>query len=176
MARTSKKKETVEVIEPVEPVAKAPVLKPITYNKTDDICVKSGYPGKLIFRSDKTGLTYIWEDMSAENYISVDELLDARGKHPKFFSKNYFLFEDMAIVEYLKMSKYYVNALTSEEFATIFSLPDAQMVERIAQLSAGQRRTLSYLATAQVDSKDIDSRKKIEALEQALGEKFLLEE
>lgn len=170
MTRKAKDQETVK------PVVKAPVLKPIVYNKTDDICVKSGYPGKLIFRSDKTGLTYIWDDMTAENYISVDELLDARGKHPKFFSKNYFLFDDMAVVEYLKMSKYYANALTSEEFATIFALPDKKMVERIAKLSEGQKRTLSYLAVAQIDSKDIDSRKKIEALEQALGEKFLPEE
>ena len=77
--------------------------------------------------------------------------------------------EDMWIVDYLGVSKYYENAISLEEFDEIFETTPAKAKEIISRLSKGQANSLAYRARQKVLDGEIDSRKLIAALEEALG-------
>jgi hypothetical protein len=76
------------------------------------------------------------------------------------------------VLEYLRVGKFYENALTEDDFESIFERSDSELTDIISKLSTGQKNTLTNKAKEMIDSKEIDSLKKIEALEKALGTKL----
>jgi len=79
------------------------------------------------------------------------------------------MFDEPWIIDYLGVRKYYKHALKIEDFDDIFKKTPAQIEKIVADLSDGQRRSLIYRATELITSGAIDSRKVIQALENALG-------
>lgn len=133
------------------------------------VIVRNGFQGKLIYKSRRTGESYVWHEFGDEQEMEIQELRNAKGTSKAFFSENWFLFDDPEVIDYLGVSAYYKNALTYDEFDELFDLSIDDMVARIKNLSAGQRKSVVYRAAQMIDSGAIDSRKKIDALEKALG-------
>ena len=132
--------------------------------------VVNGHTGRLVYKSKKnTGFKIVFEKFGDFEEMELSELLSAKNSQPKFFSKKWFLIEDKDVIEYLRVNKYYENALTLEEFEEIFDKPDAELIEIISKLSDGQKASLANKAREMIDVGEIDSRKKIETLEKALG-------
>lgn len=138
-------------------------------NPTDTIVVRNGFCGKLEYISKKTGERYVWGAFGDEQEMELSELKSARNSVKSFFENNWFMFDDPEVIGYLNVDRYYKSALSLRGFEKVFFLPVEEMEEKISKISLGQKKSLAYHAKKLIASGEIDSRKTIAAVEQALG-------
>ena len=145
----------------------APTLDPNTV-----VTVRNGFNGTLIYKSRKTGEKFVWDGFGAEQDMELSELKSARNSSKSFFENNWFLIDDLEVIDYLNVGQYYKNALRYEDFDTLFDGDPADVERVLNGLSAGQKRTVSYRARALVADGKIDSLSMIAAIERALAVKL----
>lgn len=156
--------------EAAKPAAKAPAYKVIEeIDPNMYVPVRNGFNGKLIYKSRKTGERYVWNEFGDEQDMELRELRAAKTSYKKFFENNWFLIDDPAVIEYLGVERYYKDALTYDEFDTLFDESPATITKRVEGLSDGQKASLKYRARQLIRDGGIDSISKINALEKALG-------
>lgn len=140
------------------------------------IPVKSGVQGILVYLSKKTyGYTVEWNSYGDIEYIEYSELLSMRNTSKAFFENNWIFFEDtddytaQELYEILKVEKYYKNTVLGENLDDIFLMTTDEIISTIAPLSKGLKETIALSARNKIDSGELDSIKRIEALEKALN-------
>jgi len=133
------------------------------------ITVRNGFNGKLIYKSQKTGERFVWEEFGDEQDMELQELKNARNSKKGFFENNWFLIDDPAVIEYLGVDRFYKNALTYDDFDTLFEMSAEEIRERVDKLSGGQKASVVYRAKQLIKEGVIDSIKVIDALEKSLG-------
>lgn len=140
------------------------------------IPVKSGVQGILVYLSKKTyGYTIEWNSYGDIEYIEYNELLSMRNTSKAFFENNWIFFEDtddytaQELYEILKVDKYYKNTVLGENLDEIFKMTSDEIIAAIAPLSKGIKETIALSARNKIDSGELDSIKRIEALEKALN-------
>ena len=135
------------------------------------ISVKNGFQGKLIYKSSRTGERFVWDEFGDEQDMELGELKNAKSSHKRFFCDNWFMFDkdDSWVIDFLGVRQFYKHALGLEDFDDVFKKSPAELKKIISELSNGQKKSLSYRASEMIASGEIDSRKTIAALEEALG-------
>lgn len=158
-------------------VAAAPVAKSQPsavrkqFDKNEDIAVISQFPGELHYVSKRTGYETVWAEVGAVEYLPYEELMSMANAQRKFFVRNWISVGDDVLFA-LRMDKYYVNSLTFEEYESVFDLPIEKMAKKLANIPDGQKKTLIYRARVLISEGQIDSKKRIVAIEEALGVSF----
>lgn len=147
--------------------AKKIVAKDVDPNQY--VTVRNGFQGKLVYVSKRTGETFIWDGFGTEQEMELRELKNAKNASKKFFTNNWFMFDDAWVIDYLGVKQFYKNALSIEGFDDIFDKKPAELRETISKLSAGQKRSVAYRAKKLITEKKIDSLSIISALEDALN-------
>lgn len=144
---------------------------PKDVDPTTIITVKNGFQGKLVYTSSRTKETYIWDSFGDEQEMELRELRNAKSSAKQFFANNWFMFndEDSWVVQYLGLNQYYKYAIKLEDFDDIYSKDPEEIKSVVDGMSVGQRKSLSYRTRELVSSGEIDSRKVISALEEALN-------
>lgn len=155
-----------------EPAVEAKVVynvKPTELDPNMYVPVRNGFNGKLVYVSRKTGERYVWESFGDVQDMELRELRNAKTSYKAFFTNNWFLIDDPAVIEYLGVERFYEKALSYEEFDALFTLPADEIKERISQLSSGQKSSLAYRARQLIREGGIDSIRVINALENSLN-------
>ena len=142
---------------------------PIDVKLTDYVVVRNGFQGKLVYKSKKTGEVYFWDEFGSEQEMELRELVNAKNSYKGFFINNWFMFDEDWIVDYLGVRQFYKNALSLDEFDSVFELTPDEIKQKISLLSEGQKKSLSYRAKELISEKKIDSLSVISAIEEALG-------
>ena len=135
------------------------------------ITVVNGFHGMLIYKSSRTGEVFMWNEFGAEQEMELQELRNARNTEKNFFINNWFMFDDEFkwVIDYLGMGKYYRYALNVDGFDELFKKTPTEIKRVIKEMSDGQKNSLAYRAMDLIASGEIDSRRVIAALEDALG-------
>ena len=157
-----------EIIEkPIEAVK--PVVKEI--DPTQYVTVLNGYQGKLTYKSKKTGELFKWNEFGSEQEMELRELRNAKNTYKKYFEKNWFMFNDEFawVIDYLGVGQYYKNAISIDEFDTIFQKSPDELKKIIEGLSDGQKKAVAFRAKTLIADEVIDSNKVIRTLEEILG-------
>ena len=157
-----------EIIEkPIE--ATKPVVKEI--DPTQYVTVLNGYQGKLTYKSKKTGELFKWNEFGSEQEMELRELRNAKNTYKKYFEKNWFMFSDEFawVIDYLGVGQYYKNAISIDEFDTIFQKSPDELKKIIEGLSDGQKKAVAFRAKTLIADEVIDSNKVIRTLEEILG-------
>ena len=177
---TSNSKQAIKTAQPtatikddVQPAATRDVS---TYTvKTEDldpnmyVPVRNGFNGKLIYVSRKSGERYVWEHFGDEQDMELRELRSAKTSYKAFYENNWFLIDDPAVIAYLGVERYYANALSYDEFDSLFEMRPEEIEDRINKLSKGQKSSVAYRAKQLIKEGKIDSIKAINVLEKSLG-------
>lgn len=160
-----------EIQESPAPLKGKKEITPKNIDPSTIITVVNGFNGKLVYISPRTHEKYVWDDFGDEQEIELRELRNAKSSAKKFFMNNWFMFdsENDWVIPYLGLNKYYQDAISLDEFETLFDNTPSEVEAKIAKLSAGQKRSLSYKVRAMVADGEIDSLKMIEVLEKTLG-------
>lgn len=154
------------------PVSKGPVVaKSLHIDESQFVTVYNGSHGVLIYKSKRTGETYVWDEYGSQQEMTVQELRDARNSSKKFFESNWFMFDEDTqwVIDYLGLRNFYANAPGFGKFDEIYKLSPDELAERISKMSKGQKDAVAHRAAQLITDGEIDSRKTIAALESALG-------
>ena len=133
------------------------------------VTVKNGFHGILVYQSRKTQEIFRWEEFGAEQDMELSELKNAKNSAKEFFENNWFDIEDLDVLEYLGVTRYYKYALHCESFDDLFSMTPEQVEEKIAHLSEGQKKSVKYRAKQLAAENKIDSLGVLTALEKGLS-------
>lgn len=179
MARRKAVDETADITsvesmeESVDNESKPIIPKDIDPNTM--VLVKNGFHGPLIYISSRTKERIVWNEFGDEQEMELKELRNAKSSAKKFFENNWFMFSDEYewVVSYLGLNKYYKYAVKLEDFDEIFDKSPEEVKEIISKMTRGQKHSLSYRARQLVINGEIDSRKMITALEEALDTEFI---
>ena len=161
-------KESVDTTE-ITKDATAPII-PKDVDPTTIITVKNGFQGKLIYISPRSHERFMWDEFGDEQEMELRELRNAKSSAKKFFENNWFMFgdDDAWVIEYLGLGRYYKYAIKLEDFDDIFNKTPEEIKLIVDGMSVGQKKSLSYRTRQLVADGEIDSRKVISALEEAL--------
>ena len=173
---------TKKVTKPKSTVAKTATLKDTTETKKVNVrtakvelplntmvSCKNGTHGQLIYVSKKQfGYQIIWNNFGDEEFLELGELVTMRNTARRFFEDNWILIDDIDVLRFLDVDKFYKNSLTVETFDSIFDETPETIIKKISLMSNGLKETVAIRARELVDSKELDSRKRIEAIEQVL--------
>ena len=151
-----------------EPVKETPIV-PKEIDPNQPVVVRNGFQGRLVYHSKRTGETWVWDSFGAEQEIELRELKNARNSSRAFFEKNWFMFDEPWIIDYLGVQQYYKHSLRLDQFDEIFQKTPSELKRILIQIPEGQRQSVAYRAKELIASKQIDSLKVIETLESALG-------
>lgn len=154
-----------------EPKSQKIVAKNIDLNQY--VTVRNGFYGKLIYKSKKTGETFIFDEFGSEQDMELKELKDAKNTYKKLFVNNWFMFDEDWVPEFLGVSQYYKNALNIEEFDKLLDKPSTEVKKVVSKMSDGQKKSLKYRAIELIKDGKIDSIKTITALEEMLHTKLI---
>jgi hypothetical protein len=170
--------KTVKIDEVPSAVAEVKTAKPKRKITIKDISlndlveVVSTCYGRLIYISKKTGYTVIWDEFGTSQYLTVDELMAMRNAYPAFFANQWVQLsgdnsED--VISFLQLGKYYQNLISVDEFESIFELDPDEIKSAIAKMSESMRETVARRAFELIQAGELDSKKRIEAIEAATG-------
>jgi len=132
------------------------------------VTVRNGFHGRLIFVG-QNGEEYIWEQFGDEQELTLLDLRNAKSRHKRFYSNNYFMFDDDWVIDYLGVRQFYKNAIPIDHFDDLFTKTPSEIEEIVAGLSDGQKRSIGYRARQLIAEGEIDSNKVIATLEKCLG-------
>ena len=169
MANTRAKSQpadTADVVKAKEP-AKKIVPKDIDMNQY--VVVRNGFHGRLVYKSSRTGEKFVWDGFGTEQEMELKELRNAKNTSKGFFKNNWFMFDEDWVVDFLGVRQFYKNAVSIDDFDTIFSKSPSELKKLIGSMTAGQKKSVAYRAIEMIASGEIDSLKTIAALEEALG-------
>jgi len=136
---------------------------------TQYVTVRNGFHGKLVYDSQRTGEHFVWNAFGDEQEMELRELRNAKNSFKKYFENNWFMFDEAWIIDYLGMKQYYKHAISIDHFDEIFKLSPDKLMQRLSELSSGQKKSVAYRAKELINSGDIDSMSVVKALEEALG-------
>lgn len=168
----AKKAQTENASAPAQETAKPAKEKPIVPKEIDPnqyVTVRNGFQGTLVYESPRTHEIFLWEGFGTEQEMELRELKNAKNAKKKFFINNWFMFDEDWIVDYLGVGQYYKHAISIEDFDKIFTMSPSEIKKVLAEMSDGQKKSVMYRAATLIKDGEIDSRKVITTLEDALG-------
>ena len=135
--------------------------------------------GGAVYESQRfKGYPIHWDSYGSVEYIELSELVSMRNTSRRFFEDNWIVLGDTEdytaeqLYDFLKVSNLYKNIYTPENINDIFKLEPNDIIKKVSNLSKGMKSTIATKAKEMIDAKELDSNKKIEALETALNVKF----
>lgn len=167
--KKSKPASSDAVIETTDVVEERKRMIPKAFDADQIITVRSGFQGRLVYKSRKTGERFVWDCFGADQDMELAELKNARSTNKKYFINNWFMFDDPEVVDYLGMTQYYKFALKIDEFDQLFEKSASEVEKTISKLSSGQKKSVAYRAKQLIADGLIDSNKMIATLENCLG-------
>ncbi len=149
---------------------KAVPIIPKEIDMNQYVVVRNGFQGTLVYVSPRTGEKFVWDGFGAEQEIELRELRNAKAASKRFFSDNWFMFDEDWdwVIDFLGVRQYYQNAISLDKFDDVFKKTPGEIKKALANMSAGQKKSVAYRASELIASGEIDSRKTIAALEEAL--------
>lgn len=159
----------------VEKINEEKPIIPKDIDPNSVVTVTNGFHGHLVYISPRTHEKYEWSGFGDEQEMELRELRNAKSSAKYFFENNWFMFtnESAWVVPYLGLSRYYKNAIKIEDFDKVFDKTPEEIKEIISAMSAGQKASLSLRARQLVMDGEIDSRRVIATLEEALGTELI---
>lgn len=188
MANTKKNTGSAakKVAEPISSVKKtnesetyvAPVVAQKEEKLPSDLqvpCVSMVKLGKLIYQSKRQiGYRVVWSSFLEPQPVELSELVAMRNNALDFFKNNwivipdYFEYKDRVLKE-LHISQYYKSVPDPYALNDLFMLPINEMVDRISNMTDTVRDSLKGYVKDAVANGEVDSYKRIRALEDALS-------
>ena len=146
------------------------VKKKKVFDQSDGVLCASITQGKLYVEGSKTGMLYSFSDYGDETEIEYRDLVGLiRSKDKSVFEPRFVVEDKDFIEEYPALKKFYDDEFSVQNIKNILLMPDDQMVAEIEKLPRGAADSLKSIAAEQVATGQIDSVRKIKALDSVFG-------
>ena len=180
---TTKSKPVVEqstkdiemVEEPVAEIVEKPTKaeKKKDFKSTDGVVCRSVTPGSLFVDGPKSGMLYTFAAYGDEAEI---EYRDLKGlimmRSPNIFTPRFIVEDADFIAETPQLDAFYSKQFSTKDLRKILELPVEEMVTEIKKLPSGAQDNMKTLAATAIGEGNLDSIKKIKALDELWGTQF----
>ena len=167
MTKSTSKTEEVKTEEVKQTVSKP---EPKKFNPNDGIRCRSVTHGILFVDGLATNMKYTFVDYDYETEITYRDLVAlvvARNK--AIYNPRIIIMDEDFIAEYPALGKFYKEHFATKNIKEILDMPDYQMKEAISKLPKGAIESLKSIAVNMIVSGEIDSIRRIKALDEAFG-------
>lgn len=164
-------KKTTTATEAVAETPSTPVENTKRVFKADDgILCRSVTQGKLFVNGIKTGMKYMFYDYDGEAEIEYRDLVALiRARDKSVFNPRFIILDEDFIEEFPTIKKFYDDHFSTTNIAEILDMPEYQMVQEINKLPKSAVDSLKFIAANKVSTGEIDSLRKIKALDEVFG-------
>ena len=178
MARTMQKK-TVAVAEEVQSTEKntEEIKKPTkkVFDPSDGVLCRSVTQGVLFVDGLRTGMKYYFAEYDGEAEIEYRDLVAlVRARDKSVYNPRFIIMDEDFINEYPTLKKFYDDHYNVTNLKGILDMPEYQMREEISKLPNGALKSLKSIAVQEIADGNIDSIKKIKALDEIFGTELSL--
>lgn len=138
-------------------------------------CVSMVKLGKLIYQSKRQmGYRVVWESFLESQLVELSELIAMKNNALDFFKNNWIVIPDSfeykdQVLKELRIAQYYKSVPDPYALNDLFILSIDEMVERIGSMTETVRDSLRGYVKDAVANGEVDSYKRIRALEDALS-------
>lgn len=140
------------------------------FDQSDGVLCVSITQGKLYVEGSKTGMLYSFSDYGDETEIEYRDLVGLiRSKDKSVFEPRFVVADKDFIEEYPALKKFYDDEFSIQNIKNILTMPDDEMIKEIERLPKGAADSLKSIAAEQVAMGEIDSVRKIKALDTVFG-------
>ena len=121
------------------------------------------------------GYRVVWNDFGDEEFLDLQELISMRNTDLRFFKDNWIIIDDsegytaQEIMNYIKVYQYYDKNVNIDNFDSLFNETPEKIKETVSKMSSGVKDTIAIRAKQLYNAGTLDSRKRVEALEESLG-------
>lgn len=151
-----------------EEKAKAP-SKRRNIDRNEMVKVRNISSGSLVYKSQKTGLTTVWEEYGSEEYLEFGEILTMKASQPRFLNKPWILIEDKDVVEYLGLKKIYDNLIPIDELDAFFYLQPSEIAEKLDVVPQGVKDLVASKARKMIEAGQLYDMRIIKILEEKIN-------
>lgn len=164
------KKEEVKVEKEVKENKKASTPKKKTFDPADGIMCRSVVTGALYLEGAKTKMPYVWSNYGDETEVEYRDLVALVREQSGYIYNPFFIIDNEDFVaEFPQLEKFYSENYSVKELSDILELPINEMIESINRLPKTAVNTIKKIAASQVSVGQIDSVRKIKALDELFG-------
>lgn len=162
--------ETDPVTETVE------VKTPKKFEPMDGILCRSLVEGVLVMSGIKSKNFYKWSNMGDVEEVEYQDLVSAvRSSNNSYINAPRFIIEDEDFLEqFPQVQKTYDSMYTTSDLREILNLPANDMIATIKTLPKGSQDNIRDIAGKMILSGQLDSVKKIKALDEFYNTNFLI--
>lgn len=178
-AEAVQENSTVEVSVPMDDkVASEEESKMKVVNKrdaSDGVRCRSVTVGGLYMTGMKSQIPYKWYDEGAIVEVEYQDIVAAIRSNSNYVYKPYFIIEDEEILkEYPRVNEIYKKMYSIKELSDVFKLSESSMIGTIKGLPSGVQDSIKTLASKMVMTGELDSVKKIKALDAYFNTNIML--
>lgn len=160
---TAKTVTTTEAVETQETAKKK-------FKQDEGIICRSVTVGGLWLDGVKSKNVYRWVEYGDETEIEYRDLVSmVRSRSAYIFNPMFIILDDDFINEFPQLKKFYDEQYTVADLKGVLELPVKSMVATIKTLPQGAVSSLKNIASTQVANGQLDSVKKIKALDELFG-------
>ncbi len=145
----------------------APVKK---FKQDEVIMCRSITVGGLWLDGMKSKNIYRWVEYGDEVEVEYRDLAAmVRSRSSYIFKPMFIILDEDFIKEFPQLNDFYNNQYTTGDLKEVLDLPVTKMISAIKTLPAGAVESLKNIAATQVANGQLDSVKKIKALDELFG-------
>lgn len=160
---TTKPATSTEVVEKQEVTKKK-------FKQDEGIICRSVTVGGLWLDGVKSKNVYRWVEYGDETEIEYRDLVSmVRSRSAYIFNPMFIILDDDFVEEFPQLKKFYDEQYTVADLKSVLELPVSSMIATIKTLPQGAVSSLKNIASTQVANGQLDSVKKIKALDELFG-------
>lgn len=149
--------------------------KPKKFANDEGVPCRSITSGPLYMTGIKSKVNYKWADLNDVTEVEYQDLVAAIRSNSSYITKPYFVIDDQDFLTlYPQVAKLYQSLYSVKDLQDIFTLSPAAMKTAIQSLPVGAQETVKTLAAQMIRSGQLDSIKKIAALDEIYGTKLMM--
>lgn len=153
-----------------EETENTPVPEKRVFAQDEGITCRSVTVGDLWYDGPKSHITYNWVDYGDENEVEYRDLAASVRSRSKYIFGPHFVIDDEDFIEeFPQLKKFYEEQYTVDDLMGVLKLNVADMVATIETLPQSAVNSLKSIASTQVANGQLDSVKKIKALDEVFG-------
>lgn len=140
------------------------------FKQDEGILCRSITVGGLWLDGMKSKNVYRWVEYGDEVEVEYRDLAAmARSRSSYLFKPMFIILDDDFIKEFPQLNDFYNNQYTTGDLKDVLDLPITKMIAAIKTLPSGAVESLKNIASTQVANGQLDSVKKIKALDELFG-------
>ena len=158
--------------EPKKEVKMVKVEKPAPkkYDPTELIVCRSVFPGKLLFRGEKTKMIYTFSEKGDLNYVEYQDLLAATLTKKKAILSPYIVIEDeelLAQPQFNHLNELYNKTFVLDNIEDLLNLPAIEFKKQFNELPIGAKKSVMLVASTMLKEGRFDSLNKVSIIDEA---------